>query len=309
MARNEGINIVFDRMLVALDGTPGSEAIFPPVCDIARALNAEIHLLGLVPDAADSEASDATYRRLEERSRQLAAEGLRVGTHVRTGAAAEAVLDAINALSADLLAMVDWRGGISWKILPIIHSPMVLVHPGTSSVGKIERLLVPMDESVGAALALGVAAELAREIGAELALIRVVAPFPQSAFDRGPGIELACYVDPAWDSEAVAGAQRHMDGLARQLHEEGLAVTAKTAVGDVPEMILRTAGELDAQMIVMGMHARSGRLRSLLGSVAEAVVQAAKLPVLLVREAAASEAVGNSLALAASSQSERPSAI
>jgi Universal stress protein family len=62
-------------------------------------------------------------------------------------------------------------------------------------------------------------------------------------------------------------------------------------------------------MIVMGTHTRSGRLRSLLGSVAEAVVQAAKLPVLLVREAAASEAVGNSLALAASSQSERPSAI
>jgi hypothetical protein len=94
---------------------------------------------------------------------------------------------------------------------------MVLVHPGTSAVGKIERLLVPMYESVGAALALGVANELAREIGAELALLRVVVPFPQSAFDRGPGIELACYVDPGWDSEAVAGAQRHMDGLARQL--------------------------------------------------------------------------------------------
>jgi hypothetical protein len=77
-------------------------------------------------------------------------------------------------------------------------------------------------------------------------------------------------------------------------------VTAKTAVGDVAETILRTAADLNAQMIVMGTHARSGPVRSLLGSVAEAVVQAAELPVLLVREATASEAAGNSLALAAS---------
>jgi nucleotide-binding universal stress UspA family protein len=163
--------------------------------------------------------------------------------------------------------------------------PVLLVGQSASAARGLDRLLVAIDESVGAALALAVAAELAQHAGATLVILRVVAPFPESAFDLRPGADLAGYVDPEWDVAAVAGAQRHIDGLAQQLLEQGLTVMTRAALGSVSPTFVQTAAEMETDMIVMGTHARSGPVRKALGSVAEAVVQAASVPVLLVREA------------------------
>jgi nucleotide-binding universal stress UspA family protein len=57
---------------------------------------------------------------------------------------------------------------------------------------------------------------------------------------------------------------------------------------DVPsEEITRLAGELDADLIVIGTHGRRGLSRVLLGSVAEGTVRLASCPVLVVRAKAA----------------------
>lgn len=55
--------------------------------------------------------------------------------------------------------------------------------------------------------------------------------------------------------------------------------------GDPPLSILGAAEEHHADMIVLGTHGRIGRLRGLVGSVAEQVVRLAPCPVLTVRGA------------------------
>jgi nucleotide-binding universal stress UspA family protein len=49
-------------------------------------------------------------------------------------------------------------------------------------------------------------------------------------------------------------------------------------------VILQTVDELDIHLIVMGTHGRRGLSRALLGSVAENIVRASRVPVLTVRE-------------------------
>jgi nucleotide-binding universal stress UspA family protein len=64
----------------------------------------------------------------------------------------------------------------------------------------------------------------------------------------------------------------------------GLALSQRIESGDPRQCIvaLAEAGEFDA--IVLGTHGRTGRARSLAGSVAEGVVRTASCPVITVRE-------------------------
>jgi len=53
--------------------------------------------------------------------------------------------------------------------------------------------------------------------------------------------------------------------------------------GDARDVIVNTAVEVGADLIVMGTHGRRGLRRALLGSVAESVLRHAPCPVLLMR--------------------------
>ena len=53
--------------------------------------------------------------------------------------------------------------------------------------------------------------------------------------------------------------------------------------GRVADLIVEEANKWGADLIVMGTHGRRGLRHAVLGSDAEAVMQAAKVPVLLVR--------------------------
>lgn len=64
--------------------------------------------------------------------------------------------------------------------------------------------------------------------------------------------------------------------------------------GDPRNVILATAEELGADLIVMGTHGRHGFSRLMLGSVAESVARTASCPVLLVRVERGAGSAGSS---------------
>jgi nucleotide-binding universal stress UspA family protein len=273
---------LFRRLLVPLDGSAEAESALAITRNIATALGSQVWLLRTLPggDVARDEIS-AGCAYLDRFAQQLAGAGIRVGTQVRTGPAADAILSGADLLSADLLVVAATCDAAP-DILTRSRVPVVLVRPDAPDTGKLERLLVPMDDSVGAAMALGVAAELAQHNSAELVLLRVAEPIPPCTYDRGASVDLGAYVNPQWASAALDGAQRHVDGLARQLELDGLRVQARAALGGVLEAIVMTAEHGAVDMIVMGTPADRGPIGALPGSVADPVVQAVALPVLLV---------------------------
>jgi nucleotide-binding universal stress UspA family protein len=87
---------------------------------------------------------------------------------------------------------------------------------------------------------------------------------------------------------AVFEGQRRWaaDALAKRttaLAVEGIAARGVVKVGVPWEVIVGTARDEQADMIVMGTHGRSGLDRMLLGSVAERVVRRASCPVMTLR--------------------------
>jgi nucleotide-binding universal stress UspA family protein len=73
-----------------------------------------------------------------------------------------------------------------------------------------------------------------------------------------------------------------LDRLAAMLRAEGISVETQHVIGSPVHEICHAAAELDADLIVMGTHGRTGLRHVILGSVAEKVVRRAPCAVLTV---------------------------
>lgn len=141
----------------------------------------------------------------------------------------------------------------------------------------IRRIVVPLDRSPLAERALAPALAIARRTGAELRLVHVRAHAPADA-THDPS-ELA-----RRSSRALEEARGYLDLVAVRLRQDaGVAVTCATVRGAVAEAICADAAATGADLIVMCTHGRTGWSRFWIGSVADAVLHRARIPVLLVR--------------------------
>ena len=160
----------------------------------------------------------------------------------------------------------------------------------------LERLLVPLDAWPVAEQVLPYVTLLAKRLGQPVVLLSVVAD----------GDELNP-VATMYEAEIAdlmekrrAYAQRYLDSIRAQLEREGVWATVEVATGPVAETILAAASEHRAGLIAMATHGRVGPERWFLGSVADRVVHAASVPVLLVRprdDSPLTEAVVNEILL------------
>jgi nucleotide-binding universal stress UspA family protein len=141
------------------------------------------------------------------------------------------------------------------------------------------RILVPIDFSETSFKALPEAARLAFALPAELTLIHVLA-------SGGARRSLAPGSSKPPPSEVMDADAKQGDELKR-VREEYLPelddVTLQIVSGEsAAEAIANQAERMQANMIVMSSHGRTGLSHVLMGSVAEAVVKSATCPVLIV---------------------------
>jgi nucleotide-binding universal stress UspA family protein len=141
------------------------------------------------------------------------------------------------------------------------------------------RILVPLDGSFLAEQALSCALTLARGLSAELVLLRVIWVPPDvremlDASDARLGVAAA---------KLETEAEEYLRALAAQVRDAGLGTRHVVRRGPAAEGILDYAEEADIDQIVMATHGYSGIKRWTHGSVAERVLQAARVPLLLVR--------------------------
>jgi nucleotide-binding universal stress UspA family protein len=141
------------------------------------------------------------------------------------------------------------------------------------------RMLVPLDGSKLAERALGVALPLAERHGATLILATVHEPvLPQTVTTGTPSY------DTALDLEQRETMRRYLERTAGRLRKRA-ASRIETAFreGRVVPTLGQLTRDLHAQLVVLSTHGRGGFQRLWLGSVADGLVRAAPVPVLLLR--------------------------
>lgn len=140
------------------------------------------------------------------------------------------------------------------------------------------QILVATDYSEAAGAALDLAVSLARDFKARITILHAngMCPPPQTLVFRGR-------LTQAFRETASDLAEQ----LATHAAEHGCLPSRRIVVNDNPApAILQAIEDIQADLVIMGTHGKSGFKKFMIGSVAEEVLHKSKVPVLTVREKA-----------------------
>jgi len=278
-----------DRILVPLDRSTLAEAILPLAGALARAHKAELFLLEAVAakaGRAESEEREARVylARLSERLQDRGVSVVRV--LVPHGKPDRAIAEAAAEHRVDLIAMTTHGrtglsrllvGSVAEAVVRHAPAPVLVVRSRPSRGGQIRQVLVPLDGSELSAAILPVVERLAGPLEFVIHLLHAIEPLPAAAAGMSARIE---EIQAFREQEA----EGYLDKVARTLEAEGLAVRRVVRVGPAVEAIQRYALEAAIDLIAMTTHGRTGLSRLLFGSVAEQVLRAVAIPLVLWKQ-------------------------
>lgn len=143
-----------------------------------------------------------------------------------------------------------------------------------------KHILVPVDGSSTAQLAVEKAIGLAKAFGSRVSAIFVIDPYPFT----GVGTDFA-YGQAEYLSAATAEANAAIKVAKDAFGAAGVSVETSVIEAHASwRGVVQAAASLQVDLIVMGSHGRSGFEKLVLGSVTQAVLAHTSVPVLVVRD-------------------------
>ena len=143
----------------------------------------------------------------------------------------------------------------------------------------INRILLPVDFSAHSDRAIEYAMTIGTHFGACVELFHVV----EDPFESGGwGSEVYMSDLDGLRERALEDAKVRLETCRSSIPAGSFAVVATVRMGHVAQTIVDYAKTVQADLIVMGTHGRTGLAHLIIGSVAERVVRLAPCPVLTV---------------------------
>jgi nucleotide-binding universal stress UspA family protein len=286
---------MWERILVPLDGSNLAELALPYAEELAAALGSEVVLLYV------SEPAESHYRRMhqlyiEEMGGQMRKKIKKVSPVVLTGKPAEEIVGYAEKNDIGLIiitshgrsGILSWAtGSVANKVLQATTVPLLLIRctktqPKELPKCRLDRILLPLDGSAAGEAAVAYVQELMVRLGSEVILFGVV-PAGQHIRSVG-GLDYILYPE-AQLAVFKREAGEYLDRIYQRLKDGKVRVELKVGdkSGDIAREILDFAEKNDVGLIAMSSHGHSGIERWVFGSIANKVVQASKVPVLMVK--------------------------
>jgi nucleotide-binding universal stress UspA family protein len=309
---------MYKSILVPLDGSTFAEHALPLALALARRSGAALRLVHVLQPLASvySEAPLFADTSLEERIKERlrgylesVAARLRkltptkVTTLLAEGEIVATLKDHAAQGPPDLVVMTThgrgplgrfWLGSVADELVRVLPAPLLLVRPPETAPEfevepPLKNIFIPLDGSKLAEHMLRRAVELGRLTGAAYTLLSVLKPIPPVSYPTGSAsldTEVKSMLDQIDEIQEELRRDRltYLEGVARPLRDEGLKVATKVVIEERPGVaILHEAAPPAADLVALETHGRRGLSRLILGSVADKVIRAAAVPVLVHR--------------------------
>ncbi len=162
-----------------------------------------------------------------------------------------------------------------------------------------DNILYPTDGSSGADAALAHCRHLAESYGATVHVLHAVEQLDSYGLSSDLKVDAprGTVGDAEGTGAGMVGSRTKREEMQESIKAHGAQIVADAAsrlggvetqtmleVGNPYKVILESASDCNADLIVMGTHGRTGLDRYLIGSVAEKVVRMSDVPVLTVRQ-------------------------
>ena len=149
-----------------------------------------------------------------------------------------------------------------------------------------EKILVPLDGSKVGEAALpyveDIVSKMVPQVEVEVILVQVLAPFAPTVVG-GVEVTTVVHTEEMMEEKKVA-AMDYLNKFAESLRSKGVTVTPKVAIGNAAEQIVEISEEINANLIAMSTHGRSGLSRWAFGSITDKVLRMeGKIPIAIVR--------------------------
>jgi nucleotide-binding universal stress UspA family protein len=296
---------MFKHILVPLDGSTLAEAALPAATLLAQKLKASITLIHVIEKNAPQEIHGQPHLRdaeeaavyLTDVTRRSIPAGTRVDCHVHTAEVsdvARSIVEHAGELEHDLIVMCAhgrgralrlFLGSIAQRVIALGSLPVLITRPderGDVPPFSCTAILVPLDGGKDHEQALPVARELAEACGAALHLAMVIPSFGTLS---GP-MTTTSRLLPGTTSQmlelSVEQAEAYLAAQMETLERDGLSASGHVRRGDPAHAIADCALQLQADVIVLATHGKTGTEAFWAGSVAHKVCSRCNLPLLLV---------------------------
>ncbi len=292
---------MLQRILVPLDGSRLSEASLPAAAAMAGRFDSQITLLHVIerdaPDEVHHERHLTTAQEAQAYLTDVAARAFSKGTTVETHVhdvpvsdVARSIVEHAAEIHADLIVTCTHGqsgvrdllvGTIAQRVVALGQCPLLLIKPD-HPLSEIRRILVPLDPDSEHDAGLEPAVAIAQAFRAGLELLSVVPTIGTLTGEEAATSSLMPAAATALLELREERAAEHLEQHVQSLQEQGLLAAALVARGDPASRIVETAQQIDADMIVLSTHRKTGLQAFWSKSVAPRVAQATRKPLLLV---------------------------
>ncbi len=264
------------RILVPTDYSACASHAFAHAAHLARRYGARVHVLHVREDVSEALPDPPVYDGEPEWER----------SEVIHDSVPQAILEFAERNDVDLIALGTHgrrrlerliMGSVAERVVRLASCPVLTVHTKAErTLEQTRRILVPLDFSEHANLALAYAIELGEAYEADLDLLHIV---PDDSLPLVYGAE------PAGIGAAELGdrARKALADLGEQVSDSGRAVRIHTFIGHPARDIVGFAEAQHDGLIVIATHGLSSLERFFLGSVADKVIRRAPCPVFVVK--------------------------
>jgi nucleotide-binding universal stress UspA family protein len=287
------------KIMVPLDGSRFAEAALPVALGLARNMDGQVRLVRaarvdhaahhrryatILPGGAEpvnQEASDYVNEVAQEIANRC---NVPIFASVIPGSAGKALVDYFGKAHPDLIVMAThgrgplsaaWVGSVADWAIRHTSVPVLLVRPSEGAERSLDdslrfrHIMTLLDGSKQANASLKWARSVGRAFGAEQTLMCVT---KAGRHDNGDGNDIA-----------HCEQRENLRAIESEMRDAGIKVSTVVGEGPPAPVILEKAADLGVDLIVLTSHGRSRLPRLMLGSVADKIVRAAQVPVLLVR--------------------------
>ena len=276
----EGKCIMFQHILLPLDGSRLAECTLPHACILAKAFNSKVTLLRVIEEAQTKVGvgldSVEWYLKMEETTAYLEGlvqrfqdTGLAADYQILEGPAAQRVLEFVRREDVDLMLLSSHGksglcpyniSGVAQKIILGANVSTMIIRAYRSVQRALEglryrRLIVPLDGSKRAELFLPLAETLAKACGGELLLAHVVRE-PEATCRQFPSRRDQALIQELLERNRAAGSNYLKDVQSR------LDRTARTQLAVSSDVALALHEMVDNEgvdLVLLSAHGRSAK--------------------------------------------------
>ncbi len=296
---------MYQKILVPLDGSELAEAALPYAEELAGRLGSQVTLVNVHEVSvhpSETIAREYLQKMVGEATRGADACSAKLGTgdivrvnsEVILGKPADSILEYAEKGNFDLIGLATHgRSGISrWamgsvadRIIRATTRPVFLTRakdttPEIREKGIIRKILVPLDGSKTSEIIIPYIEELAAGLKAEVVLLEALARGIQTISDYVPLTEEELASD---NEEAV----NYLARISEQFKNKGIPVSSEIRLiiqeGRAADEIIQFTGQMQADLVAMSTHGRSGFKRLMFGSAAERILLEGNTPLFLVK--------------------------